>query len=127
MSGADIAAEVAAALAEAGAETGNGEPLEGFIIRNLGDDKTTYPPVNGADVPCRCTLILTQYSARDRDGTSVTARDVRATIAADAEADPRIGDTVFVGESEYHVKNVAAEKPGGVVLYWDVQLRAANG
>lgn len=116
MSGADIAAEVAAAIAEAGAEVGNGSPLTGVIIR----------PGNVAAAEFACTLVLGQYSARDRDGTNITARDVKATISPDAETDPRNGDLLRVQGRTYSIVHVDAVQPGGVVLMWKCQVRSGD-
>ncbi|WP_300440368.1 hypothetical protein [uncultured Mameliella sp.] len=127
MSGAEIAAEVAAAIAEAGAETGSGSALAGTIIRTSGADESTYPPTPGSDTSYACTVVLTNYSARDRDGTQITARDVKALIAPDAETDPRNGDRLTVAGQTLHVVNVEAVKPGGVVLMWECQCRSADG
>lgn len=124
MSGAEIAAEVAAGIAEAGTETGAG-PRAGTIIRTSGADETTYPPTAGTDAEYACTLVLTNYSARDRDGTQVTARDVKALIAPDAETDPRNGDRLEVSGRTFHLVNVDAVQPGGVVLMWRCQARSA--
>ncbi|MGI3168400.1 hypothetical protein ACRARG_04560 [Pseudooceanicola sp. C21-150M6] len=123
MSGADIAAEVAAAIAEAGAEVGNGAPRTGTITRTTGADETTYPPTPGSTTDYACTLILSEYSARDRDGAQITARDVKAMIAPDAETDPRNGDTLTVAGKVFSIVNVDAMQPGGVVLYWECQCR----
>ncbi|BBU58513.1 hypothetical protein [Mameliella alba] len=127
MSGTEIAAEVAEAIAEAGAETGGGSPLSGTITRTSGADETTYPPTPGAETDYACTVVLTNYSARDRDGTQITARDIKALIAPDAETDPRNGDRLTVAGQTLHLVNVDAVNPGGVVLMWKCQARAADG
>lgn len=127
MSGADIAAEVAAGIKDAAKETGNGIALAGTILRTTGADETTYPPTKGTETEYACNVVLATYSARDRDGTQITARDVRALISPDAEADPRNGDRLRVGGETFDVVNVDAVKPGGVVLMWKAQLRSANG
>ncbi|MCT4369107.1 hypothetical protein CLG85_001615 [Yangia mangrovi] len=123
MSGADIAAEVAAAIAEAGAETGGGVPLVGTITRVTGADETTYPPTPGGATDYACTVVLDQYSARDREGTQIAAQDVKAMIAPDAETDPRNGDALTVAGKTFSIVNVDAIQPGGVVLYWECQAR----
>lgn len=127
MSGADIAAEASAAIREAGAEVGTGVPLTGQIIRRGLADESTSPPTPGGEVSHSLDLILWEYSAHDRDGTNITERDVRAMIAADAETDPRNGDSLIVQGRTYSVMNVKPYQPGGVVLYWICQIRSANG
>lgn len=126
MSGAEIAAEVAAAIAEAGAETGAGVALAGIIQRVSGADESTYPPTPGATQDFACTLILSEYSARDRDGTNILASDLKAMISPDAETDPRIGDKLSVSGSVYSIVNVDPLQPGGVVLMWEAQVRSGG-
>lgn len=125
MSGSEIAAEVAEAIARAGAEVGNGTALTGTIIRTSGADESTYPPTLGSDNEYACTLIMMDYEDRDRDGTQITASDAKAMIAADAETDPRNGDKLRVLGKTFSVVNVVPEQPGGVVLYWMAQIRRA--
>lgn len=126
MSGMEIASEVAAAIAEAGAEVGSGSPLAGAIIRAVGADETVYPPVAGTDQEFACTVLLSNYTARDRDGTQVTARDVRVTISPDAGTDPRNGDRLRVGGVIYSIEEVMAVQPGGVVLMWKCRARRGD-
>lgn len=126
MSGATIAAEVAAGIAEAGAETGSGSALTGSILRVSGAVESTYPPTLGTETAYACTLMLSNYRASDRDGTNITARDVKALIAPDAATDPRNGDRLTVGNETYSIVNVEAVKPGGVVLMWKCQVRSED-
>lgn len=126
MSGAEIASEVATAIAEAGADVGDGAPLTGSILRTTGADETTYPPTPGSTTSFDCTLILSQYSARDRDGTNITDRDLKAMISPDAETDPRNGDSLQVQGRTYSIENVTPYKPGGTVLYYIAQVRAGE-
>ena len=123
MSGASIAAKVTAGLKAAGAKTGNGAPLAGTIIRTSGADETTYPPPPGAETKYACSVVLSSYSARDRQGTEITARDMKALIAADAETDPRNGDALRVAGQTFNIVNVEAVQPGGEVLRWKAQAR----
>lgn len=123
MSGADIAAEIAAAIAEAGSEVGSGSPLTGHIIRRSGADESTYPPTPGSLTSYSCTLLLSEYSLRDRQGANITARDLRALISPDAASDPRIGDRLQFQGKEYSIINVDAVNPGGTILMWECQVR----
>jgi hypothetical protein len=120
--GSDIAAEVSAAIAEAGAATGDG-PLFATISRPGIADETTYPVTPAAATTHTCTVVLTEYSDRDRNGTNIRVGDIKALIAPDAESDPRNGDSLIVGGKTYKMVNVMAVKPGGIVLLWEVQCR----
>lgn len=126
MTGSAIAAKVKAGIARAGKRTGDGAPLTGSIIRTTGADESTYPPTPGSTTPYACTLLLSNYNAKERDGTLITERDAKATIAADAETDPRIGDKLSVGGKTYSIMAVEALQPGGVVLMWKCQIRSGD-
>ncbi|MEM1371473.1 MAG: hypothetical protein AAGG72_04490 [Pseudomonadota bacterium] len=124
MSGAALAADVSALIAAESADLNDGTPLTGQILRQPTATVTTYPPPAPGDPDSyNCTVIITQYSARDRDGTQITARDVKALIAADAETDPRNGDRLVVGGKTYSIVNVDTIQPGGVPLLYKCQAR----
>jgi hypothetical protein len=132
MTGTGIAAEVAAGIAQASAELSadGATPLTATITRPGAIDNTTVPPTKGPDTTYTATAIVSQYSARDRDGTQITARDVKVMLAvplADGsgnQTEPRNGDTLAISDGRtYHVENVMPLQPGGVVLYWECQAR----
>lgn len=127
MAGSDIQAKVNAGLARAGIRTGNsGAKLSGTINRTSGADESTYPPTPGSTTTYACTVVLTEYSARDRDGTQITSRDVKALIAPDAETDPRNGDTLTVSGRTYTIVHVDTVQPGAVALLYECQVRSAD-
>lgn len=126
MSGAEIASEVAAAIAEAGADVGGGAPLTGAIVRVSGADEGVYPPTPGVETEYDCTLLLMQYSVRDRDGTNITDRDLKAMISPEIAIEPENGDKLRVGGLTYSVESVAPYKPGGTILYYEAQVRAGE-
>lgn len=134
MSGAEIAAEVAAALAEAGAELSNdGQPLKATVQRTSGADESTYPPTLGSVTDYTTTAIVSQYSARDRDGTEITTRDVKVMLAvpltdgAGSTTEPQNGDTLELSDGRtLHLVNVMPLRPAGVSLMWTCQARAAE-
>lgn len=125
MNGASIASEASVAIAEAGAEVGNGAPLTGVILREVGADESTYPPTEGSTTEYACTLILSEYAERDRDGTQITAKDVRAMIAANAETPPQNGDRLRIDGETFAIVQVQPYKPAGVSLYYKAQIRRA--
>lgn len=126
MAGTDIQARVNAGIARAGVRTGSGAALTGTINRTSGADESTYPPTPGTVTNYACTLVLVEYSARDRDGTQITARDSKALIAPDAETDPRNGDTLTVAGRTYSIVDVQTIQPGGVALLYECQVRSAT-
>ena len=121
--GTSIAAEVRAALIEAATATGEG-PLNGVLTRDEGADLSAYPPTPGGTTTHPCTLILSSYAARDRDGTVVQVGDLKAIVAADGLAIvPDGGDRLTVGDKTYGVVSVRTVQPGGVPLYHELQVR----
>lgn len=126
MSGQEIGLEVAAAIAEASAETGNSVPLTGEIVRTSGADESVYPPTPGQRTSYSCSLLFVNYTASDRVGTQITERDVKILIPITAETDPRNGDELVVDGKTYHLENVEPVQPGGEVLLWECRARSAN-
>lgn len=130
-----IALEVAAALDEATSEVGNGTPLQGTLTRTTGADETTYPPTPGQTLAYIGTVMLSQFSTRDRDGTNIKASDLKALITplgftrTDAPAgsiDPENGDKLQIDGATYSLVQVWPYKPGGDVLYFIGQARAGG-
>lgn len=141
--GASIAAEIEGALREAAIATGDG-PLIGTLTRAASStplapvpqypwevdpdggelDPGTYP--QGTPETFEVTVldegIMTRYS-RD-DGGALIPRTVHAmTVAATGEA-PRMGDTITVSGLTKAIVSVAPFGPGGVPLYYDVEVEA---
>ena len=121
MSGAAIAAEVAAALAEAGAATGTG-PLIATIRRRGTATGPAYNPTYGPDTLHTCTVVLSHYAARERDDTSIAAADVKV-LASAMDIDPTPADTLVIGFVDYEIVEAMPLDPGGVVLMWTLQAR----
>lgn len=123
MSGAEIAAEVAAGLAEAGAETGSGAPLIGTLIRPpaLGDDPWTPGP-GGSPTEFAVTVVKTKFQHRHVDGELIRATDDRLLVDATGP-EPTLTDKLEVGTNTYTIMNVWPIAPGGVAVLYIVQGR----
>lgn len=127
MTGALIAAEVAAALAEAGAATGNG-PMIGSLKKRAGNPSD--PPQNPFAVatppstpePAPVTIIVDSYALRHIDGVMIHASDRKVTMAATGPV-PAPGDTLEIGGLDYAIMSVRTESPGGVALMYECQCR----
>ena len=98
----------------------------GAIVRTSGADETTYPPTPGSETSHACKLALMDYRTSDRDGTNITARDVKAYIAPDAGVAPQIGDALTTGGLRFHIVNVNPLQPAGTVVFWECQVRSGN-
>ena len=120
MSGAEIAGEIAAALAEAGAEVGNG-PLVATLTKT---PRKTNPgdPDPGPPVDYLLTVVVTEYDLRHVDGTQIQAQD-RLVLMDAAGVAPLPGDTLTVGATVYNVFRAMPLDPGGVALMYEVQCR----
>jgi hypothetical protein len=120
MSGQAIAAEVAAALAEASGAAGNG--AQASLIRSA------TPPVNPWDAPSATTTthavwaIAELYRQETVDGTLIRAEDRRVMLEPVTPA-PTTADRLSIGGIEYAIVAVQPEAPAGVALYYICQCR----
>ncbi len=67
--------------------------------------------------------LLLAYTAHLVDGTAIQAGDVRLMLAVDIGTSPVVGDYIDVKTERYRVMRVEPFRPGGEVLYYDLQLR----
>lgn len=132
MSGQGIAAEIAAAVAEATAEVGIGSPLIGTITRKGPADRSTYPPTPGAPKDYTFAAMMDSFSVADHMATEISARDVKVLVtrpvrASDGEEiEPGNGDTLTVAGQTYSIVNVEATAQGGYAMMWECQCRSAG-
>jgi phosphoglycolate phosphatase-like HAD superfamily hydrolase len=120
MSGAAIAAEVAAALAEATGAVGNG--AQASLIRS------ETQPVNPWDAPSGTTTthavwaVAELYRQDTVDGTLIRAEDLRVMLEPVTPA-PTTADRLTIAGTEYAIVSVQTEAPAGVALYHICQCR----
>lgn len=120
MSGLAIQQEVFAALQEASSATGMGA-LQATLVRRAATQpwqaaaaEASFPPV-----PC----VIEGYHEREIDGESVRRGDRKVMLAATGEA-PRTGDRLVIGGRRWVAVDVMIEEPGGLPLFFVVQVRA---
>ena len=127
MSGAQIAAEVAAGLAEAGAATGSGPLVSTLRKRTSERDGPWYGPSAKADT----AVTVVQVSKKVRDGIAMTERRVRMLMIEALGAVPEKGDTVAIGVAPGQVTSatvwarigeVETLAPGGTALLFKAML-----
>ncbi|MBN8189541.1 hypothetical protein JF540_22915 [Salipiger thiooxidans] len=117
-----IAAEVRAALVDV-------TNLEGTITRVTAADESTYPPTPGGKKTYSFIAMQDSFALADRDGTQITARDVkvivtRPVVASDGEEiEPKNGDSLTVAGKTYSIVGVEAEAQGGYAMLWTCQCR----
>lgn len=121
MSGADIAAEVAAALREVGQETGAGE-LIATLIRPAPQPQNPWDPPAGEPSEHPLAVMVESYEQNDIDGTLIRAEDRRVMMEA-AGITPTTADRLKIGTDEYAILSAQPEAPGGVALFFVLQCR----
>ncbi|GGX63252.1 hypothetical protein GCM10007385_35480 [Tateyamaria omphalii] len=124
MSGAAIAAEIAAALGEVGDETGAGK-LEATISRRGVLDESTTPPTLGPDQTFTFTAMISQFTTKELASGNVQSGDTKF-ILSEGETDPRNDDSIIVDNIEYEIEGVDRVAPGGVTLMWKVHARGGR-
>ena len=127
MSGAAIAAEVAAALVEAATDTGTGR-LVATLRKRSGPDV----PWTGAELATNDTEItVLQVQRKIRDGANMTERTVKMLLISALGAVPAKGDQVAVGIAPASVTDstawtrlgeVETLAPGGTSLLYKAML-----
>jgi hypothetical protein len=123
MSGADIADKVTKGIARALARTGSAAAPIAYLIRSSGADETVYPPVLGSETRIPCKVLVTSKAQRDFNNTNVSAENLMAMIAPDIAVTPGNNDRLEVYGSVYNIVNVEPYQPGGVVLYYEAEVR----
>lgn len=120
MSGADLQAEIAEALADVGREIGSG-PYEAIIIWE------TDPPVNPGDPPSDIVetpvrVMLDRYKVEEMDGSSIAATDKKLLVEAGVIV-PDTSMTIRVDGVDHVIVSVQPYAAGGTNLYFTVQAR----
>ena len=122
MSGAGIAAEVAAALREASAETGDGTPLTATLRRTTGSPATPWAAGSGAVTDYTVAALVGFYRAALIDGENIRMGDRKVMMEAGV-AVPTTADRIIIGGSDYAIISVQPASPGGTDLYYTLQCR----
>lgn len=69
-----------------------------------------------------CTVVVTEFSNREVDGTRVLATDKKVLMAVPAIA-PATSDRLAIGGVEYSIERVEPLAPGGVSVMFTLQAR----
>jgi len=120
MSGAQIAAEVAAALREAGAATGNG-PLVAVLQPAMTGGNPWDAPGTTPD-PVNVVVIVDRYASREIDGARILSGDKRVLMEAGV-AVPKPGDGLTVSGVAHRIESVDPLSPAGVAVMYECQAR----
>ncbi len=129
MSGASIAAEIAAGLAEAGTATGTGPLLS--TLRHRTSDRAGPWTAPGSDGYSYSAVTVVQVSKNVRDGVGMTERRVKMLLINATGATPAKGDNVAIGTAPTDVigstvwsriGEVETLDPGGTALMFKAML-----
>ena len=90
-------------------------------VTNGGSDNWN-PTQSTADTAVTC--VITDYAHRERDGTSIQARDRKVYVSAlDLAITPNPGDKFVHGAMVYDIISVGPLEPGGTVILFELQIR----
>ena len=120
MSGADIAAEVFAALGEVAVDTGDGD-FTVTLLREPGGG-TPWAPPSGDPVPYVLRAMVESYTQEQVDGKLIKAGDRKVMVDALGEV-PTTADRVILPEGEFAILSVMPFAPSGVPLYYQLHCR----
>ena len=122
MSGAQIAAEVHAALAEASIATGDGVyPVT--LLEPATQPANPWDSPAGAPIEHEVNAVISDYPLSMIDDTLIRQGDKRMMLSATVVA-PKVNWRVISGGVNYAILSVREIGPGGVALYYEVQARA---
>ena len=120
MSGAQIASEVAAALREAGAATGNG-PLVAVLSPALtGGNPWDTPGATPATVDV--VVVVEMFKRHEIDGARILSGD-KKVLMEPGQAVPKMGDGLSINGQAHRIEMVWPLAPAGVDLMYTVQAR----
>lgn len=115
-----LAAEIAAALAEAGTATA-GAPLRATFTRRAGGPVAPWDAPSPAVSTFALTVLDSGWKTRFAAGELTSRRAHVLTVEATGQP-PMIGDKVTLLGASYTVLAVEPLAPGGEVLLYDVEI-----
>lgn len=122
MSGAQIAEEVNAALAEASIATGDGTYTV-ILLEPAAQPTDPWDTPAGAPTQHEVNAIISDYPLTMIDGTLIRQGDKRLMVSATGPA-PKVNWRVTSSGVTYAILSVREIGPGGVALYYELQARA---
>jgi hypothetical protein len=100
----------------------------GAIRKTTAGSGDPWNPGAGTAADTPCTLAITNYSERDRDGTLIQQGDRKAIVApkhngALLSVVPENGDQLVVDGVPYQIVNIDRIAPAGTVVLYEIQIR----
>jgi hypothetical protein len=120
MSGAAILAEVAAALREAGRDTGNGALTATITPVALAGNPWDVPGTPAA--PVAVVVILDEFKRTEIDGARILSGDKKVLCEAGVIV-PKVGDGITISGHAHRIEQVWPLAPAGVAVMYTLQAR----
>lgn len=96
----------------------------GAIRRTTAGGGDPWSPTPGTTTDHACTLVVTEYSVREREGTLIQARDKKVLVATEGlNIEPTEADQIVVQGQAMEIIDVAPLAPGGDVVMYTIQAR----
>jgi len=122
VSGASIAAEVNAALAEVARDVGTGS-FQVTLLEPAAQPLNPWDAPAGASTQHLVNAMVSDYPQDMIDGTLIQQGDKRLMLSATG-AIPKVNWRVIANGVDYAIMMVREYQPSGVALYVECQLRA---
>lgn len=119
----DLAAEIAAALAEGSAAVGNG-PLTVTIMRDGVKSGPSYDQTTGPDLEFPVTALVGEFTTMERASSLIDATDIKIYVAVGQGVVPTTQDRVMMNGKTRAIKNVMPLQPGGENLMFQLQVQS---
>lgn len=98
-----------------------GKPV---TVRRMTNTGTAWAPTQ-TPADTSFTGVMTNYMAKEIDGTLIKMTDKKLLLAAyGAATTPVVSDRVIVNGEEYAIIDIKTLEPGDTALIWTVQVRA---
>jgi len=118
-----VAAEVAEALGEVGSTA--------YLVNTTTSGGTAFNPGTPTEAETSVTAVITEYSAREIDGTVIQHGDRKALVSAPAGVSIPTTNTKLRfkpsgGDEDFQIINVMPiqpQGPGGAVVVFEMQVR----
>lgn len=97
----------------------------GFIRRkSVAGATSPWNPAAAPKTDYPITFVLTDYSIMERTSTLIERTDKRAYISTKGvEITPNAGDQLVASGTAMSIVNLKPLSPGGLVLFWEAQVR----
>jgi len=120
MSGAQIASEVAAALREAGTDTGDGPLIATLQPAQTGGNPWDVP--GATPDPVEIVVIQDQFRRDEIDEARIRSGDKKLLAEANGTV-PQVGDGLTIGGVAHRLEGVWPLAPAGIAVMFTLQAR----